>query len=148
MAGTIALAGGVPATGYEIRHGEPSRHGGEAMIDDASTEGEGGAVGAVLGTSWHGLVEGDEVRRGSARLGGGAPRPAGVGGHRALRRGPRALTSTARFALISEHVDLAALEAIIEGGAPPGLPVLESRGSVASPSPSRSAARSRRSGSR
>jgi adenosylcobyric acid synthase len=125
VAGTVALAGGAPATGYEIRHGEPSRHGGEAIIDDASAEGEGCTVGAVLGTSWHGLLEGDEVRRGLL---------AWV----AARRGRRWVAGTEPFAavrerhldrlgsLISEHVDLAALEAIIEGGAPPGLPVLES----------------------
>ena len=64
VAGTVALAGGAPATGYEIRHGEPSRSGGEAMIDDGTAEGEGCALGAVFGTYWHGLLEGDEVRRG------------------------------------------------------------------------------------
>jgi adenosylcobyric acid synthase len=125
VSGTVALAGGAPATGYEIRHGEPSRHGGEAMIDDGSAGGEGCAVGAVLGTSWHGLLEGDAVRRGLL---------AWV----AARRGRRWLAGTEPFAavrerhldrlgsLISEHVDVAALEAVIEGGAPAGLPVVES----------------------
>jgi adenosylcobyric acid synthase len=125
VSGTVALAGGAPATGYEIRHGEPSRHGGEAIIDDGSAAGEGCAVGAVLGTSWHGLLEGDAVRRGLL---------AWV----AARRGRRWLAGTEPFAavrerhldrlgsLISEHVDVAALEAVIEGGAPAGLPVVES----------------------
>ena len=45
VAGAVALAGGAPATGYEIRHGEPTRDGGEALIDDGSAEGEGCAVG-------------------------------------------------------------------------------------------------------
>ena len=82
-------------------------------------------VGAVLGSSWHGLLEGDEVRRGLL---------AWV----AARRGRRWRPGIEPFAavrerhldrlgsLISEHVDLAALEAMIEGGAPPGLPVVES----------------------
>jgi adenosylcobyric acid synthase len=125
VAGTVALAGGAPATGYEIRHGEPSRHGGEAMIDDGSAEGEGCAVGAVLGTSWHGLLEGDAVRRGLL---------AWV----AARRGRRWLAGTEPFAavrerhldrlgsLISEHADVGALEALVEGGAPAGLPIVES----------------------
>jgi adenosylcobyric acid synthase len=125
VSGTVALAGAAPATGYEIRHGEPSRHGGEAMIDDGSGEGEGCAVGAVLGTSWHGLLEGDAVRRGLL---------AWV----AARRGRRWLAGTEPFAavrerhldrlgeLIEENVDVAALEAVIEGGAPAGLPLVES----------------------
>ena len=89
VAGTVALAGGASATGYEIRHGDPVRGGGEAIIDDGSPEGEGCAVGAMLGTSWHGLLEGDAVRRGllawvAARRG------------RQWRRGDRALCRGAR----------------------------------------------------
>jgi adenosylcobyric acid synthase len=125
VAGTVPLAGGAPATGYEIRHGQPSRDGGEALIDDGTAEGEGCAVGAVLGTSWHGLLEGDEVRRGLL---------AWV----AERRGRRWQPGTEPFAavrerhldrlgsLIEEHADVGALEALIEGGAPVGLPVVES----------------------
>jgi adenosylcobyric acid synthase len=125
VAGTVPLAGGAPATGYEIRHGQPSRDGGEALIDDGSAEGEGCAVRAVLGTSWHGLLEGDEVRRGLL---------AWV----AERRGRRWRPGTEPFAavrerhldrlgsLIEEHADVGALEALIEGGAPAGLPVVES----------------------
>src|SRR3954452_22567365 len=52
VSGTVALAGGAPASGYEIRHGEPSRHGGEAMIDDGSAAGEGCAPGAGVRRSW------------------------------------------------------------------------------------------------
>ena len=95
------------------------------MIDDGSAAGEGCAVGAVLGTSWHGLLEGDAVRRGLL---------AWV----AARRGRRWVAGTEPFAavrerhldrlgeLIEEHADVAALEALIEGGAPAGLPVVES----------------------
>ncbi|MGZ6673021.1 MAG: cobyric acid synthase, partial [Solirubrobacteraceae bacterium] len=125
VSGTVALGGGAPATGYEIRHGEPTRHGGEPMVDDGSADGEGCAVGAVLGTSWHGLLEGDAVRRGLL---------AWV----SARRGRRWLAGTEPFAavrerhldrlgeLVEEHADVAALEALIEGGAPAGLPVVES----------------------
>jgi adenosylcobyric acid synthase len=122
-AGTVPLAGGAPARGYEIRHGDPARHGGEALIDDGTAAGEGCVAGAVLGTSWHGLLEGDAVRRGLL---------AWVAG----RRGRTWVPGTAPFAavrerhldrlgdLIEEHADTAALEALIEGGVPAGLPVV------------------------
>ena len=111
------------ARGYEIRHGHPARHGGEPLIDDGTAAGEGCVAGAVLGTSWHGLLEGDEVRRGLLALGG-------------RRRGRTWVPGTAPFAavrerhldrlgdLIEEHADTAALLALIEGGAPAGLPVV------------------------
>ena len=90
--------------GYEIRHGHPARHGGEPLIDDGTAAGEGCVAGAVLGTSWHGLLEGDELRRallawvrrrrgrrwvpGTAPFAGGArapPRPPRRPGRRARR---------------------------------------------------------------
>lgn len=58
-AGTCPLLGGVAATGYEIRHGHTRVLGGTPLLDP-----DGGcADGAVLGTSWHGLLEGDALRR-------------------------------------------------------------------------------------
>ncbi len=58
-AGTCPPLGGVPATGYEIRHGHTRVLGGTPLLVP-----EGGcADGAVLGTSWHGLLEGDALRR-------------------------------------------------------------------------------------
>jgi adenosylcobyric acid synthase len=125
VAGTAGLAGGAPATGYEIHHGQPARHGGEPLIDDGSDAGEGCVDGSVLGTSWHGLLEGDAVRRGLL---------AWV----AARRGRRWRPGSVPFAevrerhldrlgdLIEQHADTAALESLIEGGAPAGLPVVES----------------------
>ncbi|MGH8886157.1 MAG: cobyric acid synthase, partial [Egibacteraceae bacterium] len=59
-AGTCPLLGDTPATGYEIRHGRVTVHGGAPLLDPP---GDGCTVGAVLGTSWHGLLEGDELRR-------------------------------------------------------------------------------------
>ena len=141
--------GGAPAAGYEIRHGEPSRQGGEAMIDDAATEGEGCAVGAVLGTSWHGLLEGDDVRRGLL---------AWVAARRGRRLVPRApspsprsasATSTASATLIAEHVDTGgARGASSRAARRRGCPRWRAAWLVASPSPSRSFARSRRSARR
>jgi adenosylcobyric acid synthase len=123
VGGTVALADGAAATGYEIRHGHPHRHGAEPLIDDGSAEGEGCVSGAVLGTSWHGLLEADEARRGILRW-------------VAARRGRRWVPGTSSFAtarehhldrlgdLIADHADTAALAALIEGGAPADLPVL------------------------
>ena len=54
---------GVEATGYEIRHGRIDRDEPLLHYDD------------VLGTSWHGLLEGDAFRRKLLTLGRGAPRP-------------------------------------------------------------------------
>ncbi|MGH8901118.1 MAG: cobyric acid synthase [Egibacteraceae bacterium] len=58
-AGTCPLLGDAPATGYEIRHGRVTVQGGTPLLDPA----EGCAEGPVLGTSWHGLLEGDGLRR-------------------------------------------------------------------------------------
>jgi adenosylcobyric acid synthase len=108
---------GLPARGYEIRHGRVTSDG-EPWIDD-----EGCVAGDVLGTSWHGLLEGDEVRR--ALL-------AWV----AERRGRNWVPGTRPFADVREvhldrlgdwleqHVDEPALLELIEKGAPAGLPVI------------------------
>ena len=108
-AGTCPLLGGVPASGYEIRHGRTRVLGGTPLLDP-----EGGcADGAVLGTSWHGLLEGDELRR---RL------LAWVAGRRGLDFVPRrtdfAAVREARLDalgdLIADHADLGALTALLD----------------------------------
>ena len=120
VAGT---AFGAPATGYEIRHGRLARLGGDALVDDGSPDGEGCVAGAVWGTSWHGLLEGDAVRR--ALL-----------GRVAERRGRSWLPGDRPFAavreahldrlgdLVEEHADTDALLELIVHGAPAGLPTL------------------------
>jgi adenosylcobyric acid synthase len=122
--GVVEMAGGAPASGYEIRHGRVTRHGGMAFIGDDSASGEGCVQGAVLGTSWHGLLEGDAVRRGLL---------AWV----AARRGRSWNPGTTPFAvvrdrhldrlgdLIEEHADTDALLSLIEDGAPAGLPIVD-----------------------
>lgn len=114
---------GTSAGGYEIRHGRPARHGGEPLLHDGDGEPDGCRAGAVLGTSWHGALEHDAFRR--ALL-------AWV----AERRGRRFVPGTRPFAqvrearldalgdLVADHLDTAALAALIECGAPPDLPTL------------------------
>jgi len=121
--GTVPLVGGAPATGYEIRHGRIARHGERPLVDDGTPSGEGCFAGAVLGTSWHGFLEGDEARRGLLSW-------------VAARRGRRWIPGSGTFAaareahldrlggLITEHADTGALTRLIEGGAPTGLPTV------------------------
>lgn len=120
VAGT---AFGAPATGYEIRHGRLARTGGSSLIEDGSADGEGCASGAILGTSWHGLLEGDAVRR--ALLGWVAERrgidwqPGRVAFAEVRERHLDRLGD-----LVEQHADTAALLDLIENGAPAGLPTL------------------------
>jgi adenosylcobyric acid synthase len=113
------------ATGYEIRHGRVSvADDAEPLLLDADGESDGCVAGAVLGTSWHGVLEDDGFRR--ALLG----RVAHV-------RGRRFVAGTARFAdtrerrldalgtLVADHLDLGALTDLIESGPPAGLPTID-----------------------
>jgi adenosylcobyric acid synthase len=109
---TVEIAGReVPARGYEIRHGRPST--------DAPLVGEGD----VVGTSWHGLLEGDALRR--ALLSWVAERTG-----REWTPGTRAFADVREAHLdrladwLGEHVDAPSLLELIERGAPAGLPVL------------------------
>jgi adenosylcobyric acid synthase len=120
--------GGAAVTGYEIRHGVPAPAGGDAagepLLTTAAGEPEGWVRGPVLGTSWHGLLEGDAVRRALlARVAG--------------ERGRSWLPGDTPFAavrerrldvlgdLVDEHVDRAALDALLAGGVADGLPSLD-----------------------
>ena len=108
---------GVPAHGYEIHHGRTTRHGGEDFLG-------GARAGAVLGTMWHGSLEGDELRRALLRevaaAAGAAYEPGEVSF--AARR-ERRLDLLADLA--EEHLDVDALLGLARSGAPAGLPLLE-----------------------
>jgi cobyric acid synthase CobQ len=51
-------AGDSGYSGFEIRHGQPRRVGGAPLLGD-----EGCRSGGVIGTSWHGILENDQLRR-------------------------------------------------------------------------------------
>jgi adenosylcobyric acid synthase len=117
--------GDAPAAGYEIRHGRLTRHGGKPLLvgDDGSED--GCAAGGVLATSWHGLAECDPWRRALlawvARVRGRdfQPGEASYAAHREAR--------LERLAdLVAAHCDTEALESLIHGGVPDGLPTLSS----------------------
>lgn len=124
---------GAPVTGYEIRHGRPLRRAGAPLIDDGSADGEGCARGSVLGTSWHGVLEGDAARRALlvrvAQL-CGRDWVAGDEPFAAVRE--RHLDRLGD--LVEEHADTGALLELIERGAPTDLPVLPPGGAVCSSS--------------
>jgi adenosylcobyric acid synthase len=118
-AGHAVAFGGAPVAGYEIHHGRVRRFGGEPIVSSPNGE-EGCRSGAVQGLTWHGVFEGDAFRR--AFLSWVAERRGldWVPGDR-----PFAEVREERLDLlgdlIAEHADTAALERLIEAGAPPGL---------------------------
>jgi adenosylcobyric acid synthase len=126
--------GGAPASGYEIRHGDPQPFAAAVpLLHDADGAPEGCIAGAVIGTSWHGLLEGDALRRallawvadarGRSWLPGDTP-------FAAVRE--RRLDVLGD--LVDEHIDRDALDALIAGGVPDDLPALDLRRTVCSAS--------------
>jgi adenosylcobyric acid synthase len=104
-------------TAYEIHHGRLHVEGGDPLFEP----GEGCRVGAVLGTVWHGALESDGVRR--ALL---AEVAAACG--RDWRPGTRSFEDVRQARLdalgdlVADHLDTQAVRALLEGGAPDGLP--------------------------
>ncbi len=106
---------GLAVTGYEIRHGRPAVDGGEPFAAD------GTRVGAVAGTSWHGLLENDAFRRAllidAATRSGRSFTPAFTCFADVRQRRLDALGD-----LIADHLDTAAVRALLDGGPPPARP--------------------------
>jgi adenosylcobyric acid synthase len=114
--------GNVGVSGYEIRHGRISRHGGEPLfVGDGSDD--GCREGAVVGTSWHGVMESDGFRRSFLRW---------VASERGLDWLPgKSSFAAAREAqveklgdIVAENIDREALLRLIDDGPPSGLPVI------------------------
>ncbi len=115
---------GTEAEGYEIRHGRVERTGGEPLLRGGDGELDGCVAGAVIGTSWHGVLEHDGFRRALlARV--------------AEARGRRFVPGLTPFAaarsahldalgdLVTQHIDIERLTALIETGVPSDLPTIE-----------------------
>jgi adenosylcobyric acid synthase len=118
VSGTSARFG--LATGYEIRHGDPRPHdGAETLLD-----GEGCVQGNVLGSSWHGLLEGDAFRRALLAWVASERDRAWLPGDT-----PFATVRERRLDvlgdLIDEHVDRDALSDLLANGVPEALPTLD-----------------------
>jgi adenosylcobyric acid synthase len=118
--GTVPWLGGVPASGYEIHHGRTRVLGGEPALDSDGGD-PGCRRGAVVGVAWHGIFEGDDFRR--AFLGWVAAQRGldWVAGER-----PFAAVREQRLDvlgdLIADHADTAALDRLLDQGAPSDLP--------------------------
>jgi adenosylcobyric acid synthase len=119
-AGTAPWLGGVAASGYEIHHGRTRTVAGQPALDSDNGD-RGCRHGPVVGVAWHGIFEGDGFRR--AFL-----------GWVAAERGLDWVPGTRPFAavreerldalgdLIADHTDTAALDRLLDRGAPAGLP--------------------------
>ena len=113
VARTRAVVAGSPVTGYQIHHGRVTREGGDPLLAD-----EGCRVGAVAGTTWHGLFEADAWRR--SYLAGVA---AAAG--RSFVADPTTDFAAARAArldaladAVDQHLDTDAVERLLEGSGP------------------------------
>ena len=115
---------GGPVTGYAIHHGVP-------RVTGAAGPFPGGCrSGAVFGTAWHGTLESDEFRRAFlaevAALAGRDFTPQPGTSFAAIRQAR--LDTLAD--LVAGHLDMAALDRLIEYGAPPDLPVIAPAGAA------------------
>jgi adenosylcobyric acid synthase len=120
LARPAGTALGEPVAGYEIHHGVVTADGGTPFLD-------GCAAGSVAGTTWHGIFESDGFRRAfladlAARTGRDFT-PASDVRFAAIRERRYDVLAD----LIEQHLDTAALLALIAGGAPAGLPAVISR---------------------
>ncbi|GLZ13512.1 cobyric acid synthase [Actinomadura sp. NBRC 104425] len=117
LARPAGTAYGHPVRAYEIHHGRVEVQGGEPFLD-------GCRVGAVWGTTWHGALENDGFRRAFladvARCAGRDFTPAPDVSFAARREAMFEAVGD----LVEEHLDTDAVWRLIEGGAPPRLPVL------------------------
>jgi adenosylcobyric acid synthase len=111
-----------PMRGYEIHHGRVSR----STEDDWL--GVGIRSGAVYGTHWHGLLDNDEVRRPWLTAAAAA---AGRSGFVVADDVDVAARRDAQLDLmadlITSHVDIDAVIALLEHGPPPKLPSIATR---------------------
>ncbi|MGH3665850.1 MAG: cobyric acid synthase, partial [Egibacteraceae bacterium] len=125
--GTSPHFDGAAAGGYEIRHGRVTVDGGRPLLRTDAGEDEGCVVGAVAATSWHGVLEHDDLRRALLRwvaeLRGLDFVPGDVAFAEVRERRLDLLGD-----LVAEHLDTAALSTLIEHGAPPDLPVVPPAG--------------------
>ena len=99
---------GQPVTGYEIRHGRTRPD--ERWCRDAT--------GRVSGTSWHGLLEGDEFRQ-QFLAGVAANAGKAWGGSRVNYQATRQRRFDRIADTVEAHVDLAAVEALVTSARTP-----------------------------
>ncbi|GAB4584582.1 cobyric acid synthase [Nocardia sp. IFM 10818] len=117
-------SGEIPVRGYEIHHGRVRFSGDEPWLELGGIP-EGSVRGAIWGTHLHGALESDEFRRAWLRavaVAAGCTDFIGAEDVSVADERTRQLDLLAD--LMSAHLDLAALEKLIAGGAPVDLPTL------------------------
>ncbi|MFM1726382.1 cobyric acid synthase [Rhodococcus sp. PAM 2766] len=118
---------GIPVRGYEIHHGRVRRNGDAPLLTAADGAKEGSVRGSVRGTHWHGILENDEYRR---RFLGEVAETAGRAGFVAAPDTDVAQVREAQLDLLADlveqHLDVAALDALLGGGVPSGLSTIRS----------------------
>jgi adenosylcobyric acid synthase len=119
LARRSATALGERVDGYLIHHGRVRIDGGEPFLD-------GCATGAVRGATWHGLFDADGFRRAFLRDLAARTGRAFVGATDVSFAQVRQRRFDVLADLVEEHLDTAALTALIEHGPPADLPVLTS----------------------
>ncbi len=125
LARVAGHADGISLHGYEIHHGRVVRNGDHALLQTADGQPEGSIRGATYGTHWHGLLENDDFRR---RLLRDVAEQCGRTGFvvapdtsvAAVRESQLDLLAD----LVDDHLDMDAVFALIEHGAPAGLTTL------------------------
>ncbi|MFN2555814.1 MAG: cobyric acid synthase [Nitriliruptorales bacterium] len=125
--GVCPFLGWVDASGYEIRHGRTRVAGDTPFLVAVDGSPEGCVVGSVIGTSWHGLLEGDVLRRALLRwvadTTGRDWRP-GIRPFEAVREERLDRLGD----LVAAHLDTEALTALIDRGPASGLPLVPPAG--------------------
>jgi adenosylcobyric acid synthase len=127
------MFGEVAASGYEIHHGRVTVTGGDPLLHTTAGATEGCVVGAVVGTTWHGLLESDGFRRALLQWVADATGRDFVPGNVCfadIREAQLDLLGD----LVAGHIDLDAVDTLLAHGAPPGLPVIPPAGVRASAS--------------
>lgn len=122
LARPTGSADGIAVHGYEIHHGRVVRNGDSSLIETSDGTSEGSVRGAVYGTHWHGLLECDEFRR---RL---LTDVASQAGRTGFTVAPGTSVAQVRQQqldllgdLVEQHLDIDAVLALIDNGAPAGL---------------------------
>jgi adenosylcobyric acid synthase len=105
---------GAPVTGYEIHHGRVQVAAGEDFPGGVRS-------GPVLGTMWHGCLEGDAFRAALLREAASAVGRDGVVVGTASFAAARESRIDAIADALEEHLDLDAVLRLVEHGAPPNL---------------------------
>ncbi len=110
---------GADVTGYQIQHGVVTAEGGAEFLG-------GCQVGAVWGTTWHGIFDNDEFRRAFLRDLAARTGRNFVGASDVSFAAVRERRLDLLADLVAEHLDTGALTKLISEGAPGGLPTVRS----------------------